>query len=297
MSETVPIADGDAVVTRTDTTLSDHAAPPHIVIEPGGRPIGDEIKDLLHYRDLLYFLVKREVTVRYKQTLLGAAWAVLQPFMTMVVFSIFLGRFAGVPSDNIPYPVFAYLGLLPWTYFSGSVNRCSASIVANQSLLGKVYFPRMLIPMSSTLAALVDFAIAASVLVGLMLWYGLIPAATAVVYLPLTALTAMLALGVGMWLASLNVQFRDVQHATPFLLQLWMFATPIVYPASLVPDAYRFVYELNPMAGIIAAYRAAALGNPIDWASLGVSAVVAVLFLITGWWQFRRMDRHFADIV
>lgn len=268
-----------------------------LVIEPGKRGIREELADLLHFRDLLYFLVKREITVRYQQALLGAAWAVLQPFMTMVVFSVFLGRFARLPSDGIPYPVFAYLGLLPWGYFSGAVSRCSASLVGNASLLGKVYFPRILIPMSSTLAGLVDFAVAGTVLLGLLLWYGMVPAASIVLYLPLTALTALLALGVGMWLASVNVQFRDVQQATPFLLQLAMFATPIVYPASLVPERYRFLYELNPMAGVIAAYRASALGEPIPWQSLGVSCVVALILLATGWWQFRRMERHFADIV
>ena len=268
-----------------------------LVIEPGKRGVREELADLLHFRDLLYFLVRREITVRYKQTLLGAMWAVLQPFMTMVVFSVFLGRLAGLPSDGIPYPVFAYLGLLPWGYFSGAVSRCSAGLVGNASLLGKVYFPRILIPMSSTLAGLVDLAVAGTVLLGLLLWYGMVPAASIVLYLPLTALTALLALGVGMWLASVNVQFRDVQQATPFLLQLWMFATPIVYPASLVPERYRFVYELNPMAGVIAAYRASALGEPIPWQSLVVSCAVTLIFLATGWWQFRRMERHFADIV
>ena len=281
----------ELVSTHTDRSLIP------LVIEPGKRGLREEVADLLHFRDLLYFLVRREITVRYKQTLLGAMWAVVQPFMTMVVFSVFLGRLAGLPSDGIPYPVFAYLGLLPWGYFSGAVNRCSASLVGNASLLGKVYFPRVLIPMSSTLAGLVDFAIAGTVLLVLMFWYGMVPAASIALYLPLTALTAFLALGVGMWLASLNVQFRDVQQATPFLLQLAMFATPIVYPASLVPERYRFLYELNPMAGVIAAYRASALGEPIPWRSLAVSSAVALILLATGWWQFRRMERHFADIV
>lgn len=291
--------DGDAAATSApNSSASEHASTDiYLVIEPGGRAVQEELGDLLHYRDLLYFLVRREITVRYKQTLLGALWAVLQPFMTMVVFSVFLGRLAGMPSDGIPYPVFAYLGLLPWTYFSGSVSRASGGLVANASLLGKVYFPRVLIPLSSTLAALADFFIAATVLVGLMLWYGVSPAASAILYLPLTALTALLALGVGMWLASINVQFRDVQQATPFLLQIWMFATPIVYPGSLVPQRYRFIYDLNPMAGIISAYRASALGEPIPWTSLGTACIVALVLLVTGWWQFRRMDRHFADIV
>lgn len=281
----------ELVSTHTDRSLIP------LIIEPGKRGVREEVADLLHFRDLLYFLVRREITVRYRQTLLGAMWAIVQPLMTMVVFSVFLGKLAGLPSDGIPYPVFAYLGLLPWGYFSGAVNRCSASLVGNASLLGKVYFPRVLIPLSSTLAGLVDLAIASTVLLALMLWYGIVPAASIVLYLPLTALTALLALGVGMWLASVNVQFRDVQQATPFLLQLAMFATPIVYPASLVPERYRFLYELNPMAGVIAAYRASALGEPIPWQSLGVSSVVALILLATGWWQFRRMERHFADIV
>ena len=269
----------------------------HLVIEPGRRRLGEELEDLFHYQDLLYFLVRRELAVRYKQTLLGALWAVVQPFMTMVVFSVFLGKLGGLPSDGIPYPVFAYLGLLPWTYFSGSVSRCSASLVANAGLLGKVYFPRVLIPLSSTLAALVDFAIAGTVLVGLMLWYGLFPAASVILYVPLTALSATLALGVGMWLASLNVQYRDVQHVTPFLMQIWMFATPIVYPSSIVPERFRFVYELNPMAGVIAGFRSAALGNAIEWRALAISAALALVLLFSGWWQFRRMDLHFADII
>lgn len=269
----------------------------HLVIEPGKRGVGEELADILHYRDLLYFLVRRELTVRYQQTLLGASWVIIQPFMTMVVFSVFLGRLAGLPSEGLPYPVFAYLGLLPWGYFSGTVNRCSSSLVGNASLLGKVYFPRILILMSSALAGLVDFAIAGSVLLGLLAWYGIVPAASMVLYLPLTVLTALIALGAGMWLASLNVQFRDVGQATPFLLQLLMFATPIVYPASLVPERFRLFYQLNPMAGVIEAYRASALGESIPWSGLIISSAVALVLVASGVWQFRRMERHFADIV
>ena len=217
--------------------------------------------------------------------------------MTMVVFSVFLGRLAGVPSDDIPYPVFAYLGLLPWTYFSGAISRSSASLVGNAGLLGKVYFPRVLIPLGAILSALVDFAIASVVLVAIMLWYGIAPAASSVVVLPLVLLTAILALGVGMSLASVNVRYRDVQHATPFLIQIWMFMTPVVYPNSIVPERYRFWFELNPMAGTIAAYRAAVLGTPIDWSSLRMAAALAIILLVVGFWQFRRMDRFFADIV
>ena len=268
-----------------------------LVIEPGKRGVREELNDLLHFRDLLYFLVRRDLSLRYKQTLLGAMWAVVQPLMTMVVFSVFLGRLAGIPSDDIPYPVFAYLGLLPWTYFAGAVTRCSGSLVANATLLGKVYFPRILFPMSAALSALVDYLIAATVLVGLMFWYGIVPAPAMLVYIPLTILTAVLALGVGMWLASINIQFRDVQQAVPFLMQIWMFATPIVYPNSIVPERFRLLFELNPMAGIIGAYRASALGRPIDWHAIGISAAVALAVVLVAWWRFRATERHFADIV
>lgn len=277
--------------------MTERVEPRPWIIRPGRRPLRDELQALFHYRDLLYFLTRRDLTVRYKQTLLGVAWAVLQPFLTMVVFSVFLGRLAGVPSDGVPYPVFAYLGLLPWTYFSSAVTRSSASLVGHQNLLGKVYFPRVLIPLSATLSALVDFAIAALVLVGVMLYYGMRPASASWLLLPLVVLTAMVALGVGMWLAALNVKYRDIQHATPFLMQIWMFATPVVYPNSIVPERYRFWFELNPLAGVIASYRAAVLGTPIDSRALLSAFAVGLLFLAAGFWQFRRMDRFFADVV
>ncbi|GAC1419333.1 MAG: ABC transporter permease [Gemmatimonadaceae bacterium] len=253
--------------------------------------------ELWRYRDLLYFLTWREISIRYKQTLLGFAWAVIQPFMTMVVFTVFLGKFAKVPSDNIPYPVFSYLGILPWTYFANALTRSSGSLVANSSLLSKVYFPRLLIPLSGVLSALVDFVVALGVLVGLMLWYGIAPAPTALLLLPLVALTALAALGIGMWLAALNVQYRDVQHAIPFLVQLWMYATPVVYPASIVPEKWRLLFALNPMVGIIEAYRAAVLGRPLDWGGRGLSAVTALALTAVGVWRFGKMERLFADIV
>jgi lipopolysaccharide transport system permease protein len=215
----------------------------------------------------------------------------------MVVFSVFLGNLARVPSDGVPYPVFAYLGLLPWTYFSSAVTRGAMSLVAHANLLGKVYFPRVLIPLSAALSALVDFAIAAVILVGIMLYFDMFPAPGSILLVPLALLTALLALGVGMWLAALNVRYRDVQHATPFLMQIWMFATPVVYPGSLVPESYRAWFHLNPMAGIIAAYRGAVLGTPIDWQGLSISSAATLVFLGLGIWQFRRMDRFFADVV
>jgi lipopolysaccharide transport system permease protein len=268
-----------------------------IVIEPGRRRLREEIADLLHYRDLLYFLTRRDLSVRYKQTVLGVLWAILQPLLTMIVFSVFLGSLAGVPSDGVPYPVFAYLGLLPWTYFSSAVTRGAMSLVAHSNLLGKVYFPRVLIPLSAALSALVDFVIAAVILVGIMLYFDMFPVPGSILLVPLALLTALLALGVGMWLAALNVRYRDVQHATPFLIQIWMFATPVVYPNSLVPESYRAWFHLNPMAGIVAAYRSSVLGTPIDWHGLSISSAATLAFLGLGVWQFRRMDRFFADVV
>ena len=277
--------------------MAEHQTPISVtVIEPGRRRLAEEMSALLQYRDLLYFLTKREVTVRYKQTLLGVSWAILQPLLSVIVFSVFLGRLAGVPSDRIPYPLFAYLGLLPWTYFSSAISRSTMSLAAHASLLGKVYFPRILIPLAAVLSALVDFLLASLVLVGLMYYYGVRPAETAILFLPLTALAALLALSVGMWLSALNVRYRDVQQVTPFLLQLWMFATPVVYPGSLVPEKYRFWFHLNPAAGVIAGYRDAILGNPMDWPALSISSALALVFFALGLWQFRRMDRFFADV-
>ena len=270
---------------------------PTFVIEPTKGFTRIDLSELWHYRDLLYFLTWREISVRYKQTFLGLAWAVLQPLATMLVFTVFLGRLAKMPSDGVPYPVFAYLGLLPWTYFANAVTRSSMSLVGNSNLLSKVYFPRILIPLSGTLSALVDFAVAFAILVVLMLVYGIVPAWSSLLLLPLSALVAMAALGVGMFLAALNVRYRDVQHAIPFVMQLWMFATPVVYPASLVPAKWKLVFALNPLTGIIEAYRAAALGKVIDWTQLVVSLAIATIGLVFGLWQFRRLEREFADIV
>lgn len=270
---------------------------PWVVIEPERGHSAVDLRELWHYRDLLYFLTWRDISVRYKQTALGFLWAILQPFLSMVVFTVFLGRLAGVPSEGVPYPVFSYLGLLPWMYFAGAVTRSGGSVVGSASLLTRVYFPRVLVPLSATLSALVDFAISALVLGGLMAWYGLVPAGTVVFLVPLAALTAIVATGIGMWLAALNVRYRDVQYAVPFLMQLWMFATPVVYPASLVPAAWRPLYALNPMTGIIEAYRAAALGLPCDWAGLGLSTLSGVGLAAIGAWTFRRTERTFADVV
>lgn len=273
------------------------AAPYLLVLEPSRGAARIDLAELWHYRDLLYFLTRREISIRYKQTLLGLAWAVLQPLLSMVVFSLFLGGLAGVQSDNLPYPVFAYLGLLPWTYFANALTRSSASLVSNANLLSKVYFPRLLIPLSATLSALVDFAIAFVVLLGLMAWYR-IPLSVSVLWLiPLTLATAFLATGIGMGLAALNVQYRDVQHAIPFLMQLWMFATPVVYPVDTIPERWRFLLDLNPMTGLIEAYRAAPIGGAMDLRTLAVSTAVGLVLVAFGVWRFRRMEKIFADVV
>ena len=272
-------------------------SPPLTVIEPTRGFVAFDTRELWHYRDLLYVLTWREISIRYKQTLLGFAWAIIQPLASTIIFSVFLGRIARVPSEGIPYPVFAYLGLLPWTYFANAVTRSGTSLVTNSNLLSKVYFPRLLIPLSGTLSALVDFVIAFAVLLVLMGFYGVPFHPTLVLMAPLALLTALAALGVGMWLAALNVQYRDVQHAVPFLIQIWMFATPVVYPVSGVTGPWRHLLALNPMTGIIEAYRDAALGRPLDWGELGTSVLIVVVVLVFALWQFRRMERRFADIV
>ena len=270
---------------------------PLLVIEPRHGFVRLDLHELWAYRDLLYFLTRREISIRYKQTILGFAWAIIQPVMTMLVFTVFLGKFAKVPSDGIPYPVFSYLGLLPWTYFANAVTRSATSLVTNANLLSKVYFPRLLIPLSGVLSAMVDFLISFAVLVVLMLWYGITPAWQTLWLVPLTLLTALAAVGVGMWLSALNVKYRDVQHAIPFLMQLWMYATPVVYPASVVPERWRVLFALNPLTGVIEAYRAATLGRPMPWAMLAVSVVSTLVAVALGTWQFRRMERVFADVV
>jgi lipopolysaccharide transport system permease protein len=283
-----------SAVARPDAATSD--APWVVIDAKHGRDPIDPV-ELWRYRDLLYFLTWRDISVRYKQTVLGLTWAILQPTLTMVVFTVFLGKLAGVPSDGIPYPVFSYLGLLPWMYFSGAVTRSSASLVSNAQLLTRVYFPRVLMPLSAILSALVDFAVAFVVLVGLMVWYRLPLAPTAVILVPLVLVTSAAAAGVGMGLAALNVRYRDVQHAVPFVLQLWMFATPVVYPASLVPESWRPLLALNPMAGLVEAYRAATLGRPLDGSTLGISVACTILLVAAGVWQFRRTERMLADVV
>jgi lipopolysaccharide transport system permease protein len=284
-------------VTPNRTPRASAADPPRVVIEAGRARNPIDPAELWRFRDLLYFLTWRDIAVRYKQAALGALWAVIQPLGSMVVFAVFLGTLGGMPSDGLPYPLFAYLGLLPWTYFAGAVTRAGASLVGNAHLLTRVYFPRVLVPMSAALAALVDFAIALGVLGVLLAWYGFRPGPGAVLVIPLTLLIAAAAAGVGMGLGALNVRYRDVQHAMPFAMQLWMFATPVVYPAAIVPEGWRPLLALNPMTGLVEAFRAAVLGRALDGATLAVSVSSAAALAVLGLWYFRRTERAFADVV
>jgi len=275
-----------------------HAGLPTLRISPPSRWTSLEFRELWEYRELLYFLIWRDVKVRYKQTALGAAWAVIQPFFMMVVFSLFFGRLAKVPSDGIPYPVFTFCALLPWQLFANALTESSNSLVGNQNLITKVYFPRLVVPISAVLGGLVDFVIAFVILLGMMLYYGIVPG-WAIVTLPGFILLAVLtALGVGLWLSALNVQYRDVRYTIGFLVQLWLFLTPVAYPSSIVPEKWRPLYGLNPMAGVVEGFRWALLGNSQPpGAMLWVSVAVVILILFGGLYYFRRMEQQFADIV
>ena len=259
-----------------------------------------DFRELWIYRELVYFLTWRSLKVRYKQTVLGAVWAVLEPFLTMVVFTIFFGNLAKVGSDNIPYPIWSYAGLLPWGLFSKALCDASRSLVANSHMITKIYFPRIILPLSSILAGLVDFAIAFVVLIGMMLFYKQFPT-SAVWTLPLFLLLAMItALGVALWLSALNVKYRDVGYILPFLTQFWLFITPVVYPSSQIPEQWRLIYGLNPMTGVVEGFRWALLGinpQPTFFPMLAVSAAMAIVVLFTGILYFRRMERGFADMV
>ena len=257
-----------------------------------------DLRELWAYRELVYFLVWRDIKVRYKQTALGASWAIIQPFFTMVVFSLFFGRLAGVPSDGLPYPVFSYAALVPWTLFATGLTMSAASLVGNQELLKKVYFPRLAIPLAPVLAAVVDFAIAFTVLLGMMWFYGIVPGLEALALVPLLTLTLVTSLAVGLWLSALNVRYRDVRYALPFLVQLWLFLTPIAYPSSLLDEPWRTLYAINPMVGVVEGFRWALLGtDTAPGPMILVSSLAALALLAGGAFYFRRLERTFADVV
>lgn len=306
------VAANDASTLKsTEATISDQFEPtappslanidlpaqPLVTIEPSGRWGVLNLRDLWSYRELLYFLIWRDVKVRYKQTALGVAWAIIQPLFTMLIFTLFFGRLAGVPSDNVPYPVFAYAGLLPWTFFANAVSSSGNSLVGSANLITKVYFPRMIIPAAAVGAGLVDLGIAFVVLVPLMFYYG-VTISWSILMLPvLVMLTALLALGVGMWLSALNVKYRDVRFALPFLVQLWMFVSPVIYPTSFLPQRWRLLFAVNPMTGIIEGFRSALFGHAFNWTALAVATTIALAVLVYASFSFRRMEKSFADIV
>ncbi len=277
-----------------------------LILRPSSGWSALNLADLWHYRELIYFLIWRDLKVRYKQTLLGASWAILQPFLTMVVFTIFFGRLAKIPSDNVPYPIFSYTGLLPWTLFTKAITDAGRSLVANRAMITKIYFPRLVIPMASVLSGVVDFALAFVVLIGMMLYYNSawggeysFVVTRAVLALPLFLLLALItALGVSLWLAALNVIYRDINYILPFLTQFWLFVTPIAYPASMVPEKWRLLYALNPMAGVVEGFRWALLNtDTAPGPMLLVSTTIALIVLVSGLFYFRRMERDFADLV
>jgi lipopolysaccharide transport system permease protein len=270
---------------------------PLVTIKPSRSWVALDLRALWNYRELIYFLTWRDVKVRYKQTLFGAAWAILQPLLTMIIFTLLFGRLAGIKTDDVPYPLFAYAGLLPWTFFSNAVTNSGNSLVGSSNLITKVYFPRMIIPSAAVAAGLVDFAIAFVVLIGLMIYYKITVTGAVLMLAPLTLLITILALGAGMWLSALNVKYRDIRYALPFLMQLWMFVSPIIYPVSMLPARWRWVLELNPLTGIISGFRAALLGRAFDWTALSISTGIALVVLVYSAFSFRRMEKKFADIV
>ena len=270
----------------------------HIHIEPARGWVSLRLHELWEYRELLYFLTWRDIKVRYKQTALGASWAIIQPFFTMVVFSLFFGKLAKVPSDGLPYPIFSYTALVPWTFFANGLSQSANSLVMSANLIKKIYFPRLVVPIASVLSGVVDFGLAFLVLLGMMVFYGRYPT-SAVVWLPFFLLLALVtSLGVGLWLTALNVEYRDVRYVVPFLTQFWMFATPIAYSSSLLSEPWRTIYGLNPMVGVVDGFRWALLGTgQAPGPMIYVSAVTALVILISGAYYFRRMEKTFADVV
>jgi lipopolysaccharide transport system permease protein len=269
-----------------------------IRIEPTRGWVSLQLKELWAYRELLYFLIWRDMKVRYKQTALGVGWAIIQPMFTMIVFSVFFGRLGKIPSDGIPYPIFSFAALVPWTFFAQGLGQASNSLVGSANLIKKVYFPRLAVPIASVTSGIIDFSIAFAMLLGMMLYYGILPTLN-VIWLPcLLLLTLMTSLGVSLWLSALNVQFRDVRHVLPFLTQLWFFATPIAYPSSLLSEPWRTLYSLNPMVGVVEGFRWALLGTETaPGLMLIVSSLTALALLVGGAYYFRRLEKTFADVI
>ncbi len=268
------------------------------LIEPRSGWMALNLREMWRFRELLYFLAWRNIKIKYKQTALGVVWAVVQPLLAMIVFSVIFGRLAKMPSDGIPYPLFVLIGLLPWNYFAGVLGMATNSLVAESNLITKIYFPRLLIPASDALSMLLDFFITFLVLGILLIYYGITPGSGLLLVPLLVLITLMNALGFGLWFSALNVRYRDIQYIIPFLIQIWMFATPVIYPKSLIGGHYGWVLLLNPMGGVIEAFRPALMGHlPIPWVSLAVSTFTGFLVFAGGLLYFRRVERHFADVV
>jgi lipopolysaccharide transport system permease protein len=293
--------DPTTAATQAESSQSSFASIPDkplVVIEPSKSWVTLQLRDLWLFRELLFFLTWRDVKVRYKQTLLGAAWALLQPLLTMLIFTLLFGRLAGIKSDGIPYPAFAYAGLLIWTFLANAITNSGNSLVGSANLITKIYFPRMIIPGAAVGAGLVDLALAFLLMIGLMIHYRVVVTPSILIVPFLILLTTLLALGVGMWLSALNVKYRDIRYALPFLIQLWMFVSPVIYPASLLKGKLRLVLLFNPVTGIIENFRVALFGHgSFDWKALGLSTAITLLILIYSAYSFRRMERTFADIV
>jgi lipopolysaccharide transport system permease protein len=271
---------------------------PYKIIEPLKGWAALNLQEVWRFHDLLYFLTWRDIKVRYKQTALGAAWAILQPVLTMIIFSVIFGGLAKLPSDGIPYPIFTYTALLPWQLFAFALNSASNSLVGSQNLISKVYFPRLIIPFSSVLAGVADFCVAFIVLLGMMAYYG-VNFSIYMLLLPFFLLLALTsAMAVGLWLSALNVRYRDIRYVVPFLTQFWMYATPIAYSSTLIPEKWRWLYSLNPMAGVVEGFRWALLGKSgLDIFSLSISVIVVIILLVSGLYYFKRMETSFADII
>jgi lipopolysaccharide transport system permease protein len=270
---------------------------PLVTIKPRQSWVALDLRGFWAYHELLYFLIWRDVKVRYKQTVLGVAWAILQPVIMIVIFTLIFGRVVGLPSDGIPYALFAYAGVVTWTFFSGAVTKSGNSLVGSSHLITKVYFPRMMVPAAAVLAAVVDLLLAFVVLVPLMVYYGVVPRWQIVTILPLIVLLVLLAFGVGMWMSALNVKYRDVGFILPFMIQIWMFLSPVIYPSSALPPKFRTVMMFNPVSGIIEASRSALFGLPFNWPAILISCVITFLILACAAFWFRRMEREFADVV
>lgn len=279
------------------TSSADAFDNPKILIDARESTIGLHLNELWNYRELLYFLTWRDIKLRYKQTALGAAWVIIQPLFAMLLFTLFFGKLARMPSDGVPYPLFAYAGLVPWTFFSNAITNSGHSLVGNSTLISKVYFPRIYIPAGAVAAGLLDFAIASVLLIPMLIYYH-VAVTWQFLLLPLFALLGTIqALGVGMWLAALNVKYRDIRYAIPFLVQLWLFASPVIYPASLVPPKWKWVLAINPMTGVIEGFRSSIMGTPFDKSTIILSIVVTLLILLFSFFAFRRVEDSFADVV